>query len=256
MTDDPDIDSAASTTDAEPKTSVGRVGRFLVEMDAKAVRAIWVAAILFTIAGVILTIGVMFLDVDQGSLATFLRGLRDVWWAPLAVVAAFTILAFIGAPQFVLIAATVAVFTPSQGIILSWCATMMSALVGFGLGRAAGAEAIARFGGRSMKRITGFVGQNGFLTSAIIRNVPSAPFIIVNMALGAAKVRWTHFIGGTGIGILPKILLVAFAGHGLNEIFKAENRSAILFLVAAAVIWLLIVFVVRPWLGRRFGTRV
>jgi uncharacterized membrane protein YdjX (TVP38/TMEM64 family) len=249
-------DAPGDDAPAEAGSQAGpmnRVARFLTEMDAKSVRAIWIAAVLFSIAGAILAAGVLFVDVQQGPLAAYFEPVRDAWWAPLAVAAAFTVLAFIGAPQFVLIAATVAVFTPSQGIILSWCATMASALVGFALGRAAGADAVSRFGGRAVRRIIGFVGQNGFLTSAVIRNVPSAPFIIVNMALGAARVRWSHFIGGTGLGIVPKIVLVAFAGHGINELFRAENRAAILFLAAAAILWLLIVFVVRPWLGRRFG---
>jgi len=70
------------------------------------------------------------------------------------------------------------------------------------------------------------------------------------MALGAAKVRLTSFIGGTGIGILPKICLVAFGAHGVGEVLKGENQGAIWFFVVAAIIYLVLALVVRPMLGK------
>lgn len=227
-----------------------RFYRFFTEMDSTAARAVWVAFILFSIAGVVLTAGMMFVDLDQGGIAQFLRGLRDSWWAPAAVTGTFITLAFIGAPQVVLIAATVAVFGPSEGIVLSWIATLVSAQVGFMLGRVGGAAALSKLLGGRGGRALRFIGKNGFLASLIIRFVPSGPFIVCNMALGAAKVRLTSFVGGTGLGILPKICLVAFGAHGVGEVLKGENQGAIWFFVAAVIIYLVLVLVVRPMLGK------
>lgn len=217
-------------------------------MDARAARALWVSALLFGAAGAILAGGIFFLDVDQGWVADLLRLLRSAWWAPAAVTGVFTILAFVGAPQIALIAATVAVFGPAEGIVLSWIATMISATVGFGLGRLAGREALSRFGGELVNNIAARVKENGFLAALVIRLIPSGPFIFVNMALGATGMRGSWFLGGTGAGIVPKILLVAFAGHGLGELFEGRNLGALWFLLGAAAVWLIIVFVVRPLL--------
>lgn len=227
-----------------------RLVRYFTEMDSSASRAIWVAFILFTIAGAVLAAGMLFIDLDQSGIAQFLRGLRGSWWAPAAVTATFITLAFIGAPQVVLIAATVAVFGPTEGIVLSWIATMVSASVGFAMGWFGGAQALSRLLGGRGSRALDFIGKNGFLASLIIRLVPSGPFIVCNMALGAAKVRRSSFIGGTGLGIFPKIVLVAFGAHGVGAMLKGENLGAIWFFVAAALIWLLIVFVVRPFLAK------
>lgn len=227
-----------------------RFYRFFTEMDSSAARAVWVAFGLFTVAGIVLTAGMLLIDLDQSGIAAFLRGLRDVWWAPLAVTATFVVLAFIGAPQVVLIAATVAVFTPSQGIVMSWVATMVSGTIGYILGRLGGAGAVSRLLGGRGARALGFIGKNGFMASLIIRLVPSGPFIIVNMALGAARIPSMAFLGGTGIGILPKIALVAFGAHGIGEMLKGENQGALMFFVLAAIIWALIAFVVRPFLAR------
>lgn len=225
---------------------MSKIWRFFTEMDARAARALWVSTLLFGLAGIILAAGIFFLDVNQGFVADVLKQLRGAWWAPAAVTGVFTVLAFIGAPQIVLIAATVAVFGPSEGIVLSWIATMISALVGFFLGRAAGAKTLSRLGGGLVQRIADTVKDNGFLAALVIRLVPSGPFILVNMALGASGMRASWFAGGTGVGIVPKIVLIAFAGHGLGEMFSGQNAGALVFLAAAAIVWLVIVFVVRP----------
>jgi uncharacterized membrane protein YdjX (TVP38/TMEM64 family) len=224
--------------------------RFFTEMDSTASRAVWIAFGLFTIAGIVLAAGMLLLDLEQSGIASFLRSLRDVWWAPAAVTGTFVVLAFVGAPQVVLIAATVAVFGPAEGIVLSWVATMVSGSIGYALGRVGGAGAVSKLLGGRGGRALGFIGKNGFLASMLIRLVPSGPFIICNMALGAARVKSMAFVGGTGIGILPKIALVAFGAHGIGEVLKGENQGAIVFFVCAAIIWALIAFVVRPLLGR------
>jgi hypothetical protein len=43
---------------------------------------------------------------------------------------------------------------------------------------------------------------------------------------------------------------VAFGAHGVGEVLKGENQGAIWFFVAAAMIYLLLVLVVRPMLGK------
>jgi uncharacterized membrane protein YdjX (TVP38/TMEM64 family) len=137
--------------------------------------------------------------------------------------------------------------------VLSWIATMISALVGFFLGRASGAEGLTRLGGDVVRRIADGVRDNAFLAALVIRLVPSGPFILVNMALGASGMRMSWFAGGTGVGIVPKIVLVAFAGHGFGELFSGRNAGALIFLGGAALVWALIVFVLRPLVRRRRG---
>lgn len=233
------------------RQQIDKAIKYFTQMESTSQKAVWLAFVLFSIAGLVLAFGMMFVNFDQGEIADFLRDLRGKWWAPIAVTGVFTLLAFMGAPQFVLIAATVAVFGPSEGVILSWVATMFSALVGYILGRLGGKKALDKlFGGRG-KRFLNFIGNNGFLTSFIVRQVPTGPFILVNLALGATNVRASWFIAGTGLGILPKILLVAFGAHGIGQVLKGENLSAILFFVTASIIWALIVFVVRPILIKR-----
>jgi uncharacterized membrane protein YdjX (TVP38/TMEM64 family) len=224
---------------------------FLTEMDARTARALWVSVGLFVAATFVLVVGSAYVEVDQGAVTELLHALRASWWSPAVVTGVFTVLAFIGAPQIMLIAATVAVFGSGLGIVLSWIATMISAAVGFYMGRYGGQGAINRLGGDFLMRMRAMVTKNGFLAAGIIRLVPSGPFIMVNMALGALGVRPAWYFGGTGLGIIPKIIVVALAGHGMDELFSGDNLWALGFLAAAAAGWLVIVFIVRPRLRKQ-----
>lgn len=224
---------------------------FLTNMDAKAWRTVAVTLVLFTLVGLIFVFGARAVGFQgERSLEVWLAAARGPW-ALAIVLAAFAGLAFVGVPQIVLIAATVVTFGPWTGALYSWLGTMGSAAVGFGLGRATGARALERFSGEAVTRFVRMVGDNGFLASLIVRLVPSAPFIVVNMAAGVTPMRLRDFLAGTGLGIAPKIALTAFAGASIVEVLKGGLRGHWLELAAIAVLWLAVGWFARRWLARR-----
>jgi len=167
-------------------------------------------------------------------------------------VAAFALLAFLGVPQFMLIAAAVVAFGAGAGFAYSWIGTMVSSLVGFYLGRVAGARTLKTFSGQGLRQFMQLVGRNGFVASLVVRLVPSAPFIVVNMAAGVTPMRLADFAAGTAIGIVPKIALTAFAGSSVARVLKGRGGAGqILVLVAVLVIWLGIGWYARRWLKAR-----
>ena len=173
-------------------------------------------------------------------------------WAPLAATGGFCLLAFLGVPQFVLIAAAVVAFGPWAGFAYSWVGTLISSLIGFALGRRFGARLLRDYAGRSVNAFMSMVGRNGFLASLVVRLVPSAPFIVVNMAAGATPMGWTGFTLGTAVGIVPKIALTAFAGQAVVRGLNGDGgvmRWASLALAAA--VWLGSGLLARAWLKRR-----
>lgn len=228
-----------------------RIFAFLSNLDAQAWRALLVSFVLFGGVGVVFFFGAQLLGFDgERTLEGWLGAARGPWSLPVAV-AAFAALAFVGTPQIVLIAAAVVAFGPQTGAAYSWIGTMVSAVVGFYLGRKAGAPTLERFSGEGVRRFMRLVGQNGFLASLIVRLVPSAPFIVVNMAAGVTPMRARDFVAGTGIGIVPKIALTAYAGASIVQLMKGEIAGHWLELVAVAALWLAIGWFARRWLQRR-----
>jgi len=227
--------------------------RFLMNMDARAWRSVGVSFLLFGGVGIVFVFGAQFLGFNGET--TVERWLDSAPHGPFALpvaVAVFALMAFLGVPQFVLIAAAVLAFGPWVGLTYSWIGTMVSSVVGFGLGRKIGGGALSALGsvggGEGVTRFMGLIARNGFMASLIVRLVPSAPFIVVNMAAGVTPMRFSHFLAGTAIGIIPKIALTAFAGNSIVQAMKGGGYQPFILLILAAAVWLAAGFVARRWM--------
>jgi uncharacterized membrane protein YdjX (TVP38/TMEM64 family) len=229
-----------------------RLLQFLSNMDAQAWRALLISFVLFGGVGLVFLFGAQFLGFDGEAAVEQWMGAGAGPWALPVAVAAFAILAFVGVPQFMLIAAAVVAFGALAGFAYSWIGTMVSALIGFYLGRAAGARTLTTFSGQGLRQFMELVGRNGFFASLIVRLVPSAPFIVVNMAAGVTPMRMRDFAFGTALGIVPKIALTAFAGNSIIQVLKGEGGGHHILLVAGlGVLWLVIGWYARKWLKAR-----
>ena len=225
---------------------------FILNMETRRWRT--VAATALVLAA---TVGLLMLGKSQFGLAAeekleaWLQGYAGSPWAFAVTVVLFVAAAFIGVPQFILIAACVVAFGPSLGFFYSWAATVASAGVTYWLGRGPTARLLDRFGGKTTDRLKRFVGKNAFYASFMIRNVPSAPFIVVNMAFGATRANFWAFLAGCAFGVLPKTALVAFFGGAVVTAVSGDGVWTSLILAGVAVVWLVLMLGVRELVKRR-----
>ena len=224
---------------------------FFTNMDARAWRTVAVSFVLFGGVGVVFLFGAQLLGLNgEVTVEQWLGAAHGPWALPVAV-GAFAALAFVGVPQFVLIAAAVVAFGPWTGFAYSWIGTLVSSLVGFWLGRAFGGRLLKDLAGDGVAKFMKLIGKNGFLASLIVRLVPSAPFIVVNMAAGVTPMKLRDFAAGTAVGIIPKIALTAFAGNSIVQALKGGGKQHIVMLVVAVAVWIVAGLVARSWLKRR-----
>lgn len=236
----------------EPRRSPAAVFfDYVTNMDARAMRAVAVTLCLFGVVAVMLVLGrTTFGEEVQHFVENWLGGAERAHWGLPAAIAVFTLTAFIGAPQFVLIAACVVAFGPERGFWYAWAATIVSGGVTFLAGRFAGAETLKRYGGGVGDRFSRFMGRNAFLASAVIRVVPSAPFVVVNMAMGASRMGFLPYLAGLALGVLPKTAIVAFAGDGLMDALEGNLGAAAIMGGLAIAIWLAVVVAVRKFVRK------
>ena len=148
---------------------------FILNMEGRRWRAALATALLLGATVALLMSGKTQMGLEaEEKLEAWLQGYDGSPWAFAATVVLFILAAFIGAPQFILIAACVVAFGPSLGFFYSWAATVASAGVTYWLGRGPTARLLDRYGGRTLHRLRGFIGKNAFYASFRIRNVPSA----------------------------------------------------------------------------------
>lgn len=236
----------------EPAGLAAKVSDFINNMDARAWRALAASLVMIVVVAIMLVLGRLYYG-DQ--IAHFIddtlgEARRTHWGLPVTILI-FTVTAYVGAPQFVLIGACVVAFGPEQGFWFAWIATVVSGAVTYFTGRFASGETRKRFGGATGGRFTRFMGKNTFLASLIVRFLPTAPFVVVNMAFGAARVNFLAFLGGLTLGVLPKTAIVAFAGDGIMDALEGRLGSAALMGVIAIVLWFVGVYLIRKFVQSR-----
>ena len=148
----------------------------------------------------------------------------------------FCILAFFGVPQWVLISGSVFVFGPYIGAFYSWVSTLISAALDFIIGYRLGHERINRYNGKKMLYFKRFLNKNSFYSSFIVRLFPSGPFILINMAAGASSIKFIPFLIGTGLGIIPKILILAFLSNGILLVPEGKLISLAIIIIALIIL--------------------
>jgi uncharacterized membrane protein YdjX (TVP38/TMEM64 family) len=240
--------------EAPPQGLAARFSDFVNNMDARAWRAVAISVGMVVVVAIMLVVGRLHYGAEIESFidGTLGEARRTHLGLPVTILV-FVLTAYVGAPQIVLIGACVVAFGPEEGFWWSWIATIVSGATTYYTGRFASRATQKRFGGATGGRFTRFMGKNGFLASLIVRSLPTAPFVVVNMAFGAARVSFWAFIGGLALGVLPKTAIVAFAGDGIMDALEGNWGAAAIAGGVAIALWIVVAVVVRKWLRPQNG---
>lgn len=159
------------------------------------------------------------------------ESVREMPAAPLIVITIFVVGGLLVAPVSVLMLATVVAFGPIRGGILALAGALASASVVFWIGRAVGRRPLERLLGDRFELVERVLGRHGIMTVAIARNVPVAPYSVVNLAAGATPVGFLDYFLGTLVGFLPAIVALALLGDRIAEYARDPSGSSLLTLV-------------------------
>jgi uncharacterized membrane protein YdjX (TVP38/TMEM64 family) len=242
---------------AQPEPRGGKPGvrarfdDFVTNMDARAWRAVVMSVLsILVVLGLLIVGRFYFGDEIEQFIDTTLGQANRGHWGLLATILVFTLTAYVGAPQIVLISACVVAFGPEVGFWNAWIATIVSGAATYFTGRLTSAQTQKRFGGATGGRFTRFMGKNTLLASFFVRFVPTGPFIVANMAFGATRANFWAYIVGLGVGVLPKTMMVAFFGDSIMDALQGEFLAAAVMAVLAAIVAVVIVLIVRRLMRR------
>ncbi len=185
--------------------------------------------------------------IDPQYMAQLAQHIEESPLSPVYVLGAYLAGGILMVPVTVLVIATAMVFPAftATGYALGGC--LLSAILTYGIGARLGSAPLERVAGRRINRLNKRLARKGILAIAVIRNLPLAPFTLVNMAAGASKVRFRDYVVGTGIGMLPGIVAVTFFADRVFQTLKKPNWlnitiSCALFVAFGLGFW---------WLKRR-----
>jgi len=191
---------------------------------------------------VIFTVIALCVDFKPESVASWFGAFAQSPFAIPAVIGIYVLAAFVNTPQWMLHGGVVLTFGPITGSAIAWAATMISASFNFWLGQRLGADRLSKISKGKMTSILRLIRNHGFLTSMGVRIVPTGPFILVNLAAGVTRMKFSSFFFGTALGIIPKIALIASVSEGITGSVTGKGPTYIAIIIAIAMLWMGIIY--------------
>jgi uncharacterized membrane protein YdjX (TVP38/TMEM64 family) len=172
--------------------------------------------------------------------------------APLVVGAGIVLGSLVMLPLNLLILQSAFLFGPLTGFLTAFAGSLVSAVVAFLIGRAVGRDGLQGLSTPRLERLCRRLARRGVLAVAVIRLLPVAPFTMVNLILGAARIKLWHFAVGTAVGLTPGILALSIFGDRLGQAIRRPDTHNFLILGLVAIV----VILGSAWLVRRVQRRV
>lgn len=175
---------------------------------------------------------------DPERLAALLDRVSSSAWAGPIVVASFVVGSFCIFPVTVLIAATALALGPVSGFSWALVGTLSSAALNFACGRCIATSTLERWFGAWIGRVNARLRRGGIVSIMLLRNVPVAPFSVINILAGAARIRLRDFLLGTLLGMAPGTAALTILGDRLRGVFESPSWLNISLLVMAVAAWI------------------
>jgi uncharacterized membrane protein YdjX (TVP38/TMEM64 family) len=179
---------------------------------------------------------------NPSALGHYLWTLHDSPWAIPLILAAYVLASATLFPNTVLNAATILAFGSFEGPPAALAGSLTAALVFYWVGRGPGHRRLRRMNVAKVEHVNRQLRRGGVAGMVTLRLLPIAPFMVVNVLAGAARVSPGTFAIGTLIGLLPGCLLVTAFGHQLRRMIANPEPREVLILAtvsvaAIAVLW-------------------
>ena len=175
--------------------------------------------------------------------------MRGGWASTVVALAAYVVGGLVMFPVIVLIAATGLLFGPITGLIVAGCGSILSAVVGYGIGALVGRDALHRISGSTLDRVSRQLARRGFLSMTVVRLLPLAPFTLINLAAGASHIRFPDFVLGTVLGMAPGIIAITLFSGQLGQVLRSPD----LFNFVLLTVLLMSIVGAGWWSWRRFA---
>lgn len=147
---------------------------------------------------------------SPAALAAWGSSLLAMPMGPLLVLLGYVGAVLLAIPVALLITVGALVFGAWPGMAYTLVGMVAGAVVVYGMGRFIGANAVDAWAttGR-VHALASALKRRGLWAIVVIRAVPIAPFVVVNLAAGAFRVSLRDYVLGSFIGLAPGTLMIS-----------------------------------------------
>ena len=170
------------------------------------------------------------------------------WWAPLAIVAAYTPACIVMFPRPLITFAAVIALGPHRAFVFALSGILLAALLSYLAGLRMPRHTVRDMAGPRLLHFAELLRQRSLLTVTALRLVPLAPFAVEGLVAAAIGIRLFPFLLGTLFGMLPGTLTTTIFGHQIAAALQDPSQVSYGILAAAIAIVTLLSLAVRHWL--------
>ncbi|VBB44820.1 Phospholipase D/transphosphatidylase Pld [uncultured Desulfatiglans sp.] len=174
--------------------------------------------------------------VDVKQITTWAKSLEGSAFAGVVVAAAYVLGGILMAPVTLLVGATAMIFPPLKASVYALGGCLASAVVTYAIGAHLGKGLIRRLAGRKINRLGKILAKQGLITMVVVRNLPVAPFTVVNLIAGASRIRFRDYLIGTALGLAPGVLAISIFADRLILAVKDPEWKNISITVGLAIV--------------------
>jgi uncharacterized membrane protein YdjX (TVP38/TMEM64 family) len=186
---------------------------------------------------------------NTDTLTAWGRRLLALPLGPLVVMAGYVLLVMAGVPVLALITVGTLVFTPWPGMAYAMAGMVCGAVVTYGIGRFTSAAAMDKLTSGKLAKVATQLRHRGLLAMVVVRVLPVAPFIVVNLLAGALRVRWRDYVLGTFLGLIPATVFIPMMVGSASAAWKTPSAGRIAALLASVALAALVTY----WLRKRLA---
>lgn len=179
------------------------------------------------------------------------REFADRPWAPLVILLAYTPASLVMFPRALVTLGAVVAFGPLPGCIYALCGILLAALLSYLAGQRLPRGTVRSLAGDKLNRVMETLRRRSLLAVTALRLVPLAPFVVEGLVAGAIRLKLSHFMLGTLLGMLPGTLATTVFGGQIQAALHDPSRISWGLLAAMAAALVLLTLAVRRWLVRQ-----
>lgn len=166
---------------------------------------------------------------------------RDTPWSVPIAIAIYTVGTLIFFPHVAMTAVIALTFAPLTAFFICMTGSLISSSIGYLIGRQFGLSFMEVLIGNTAKKIADYVKKGGILGITLLRMLPIAPYVVVNITLAMLGVPYLTFIAATFLSALPGTAAASLLGFSIMEVWDDPTPENMMLIGGGFAGWLTIV---------------
>lgn len=130
-------------------------------------------------------------------------------------------------------------------------ATLCSSALSYWIGHVLGRSTIEKHSSHYLRVVSRFMQENSVHSMVVINLLPIAPFTMTNMMAGAFQLKFSRYMIGSAIGIIPGLIVVTLLGGQLNKIVSATDNQQFWGELVIAVTLISVLMAIIRWVKKK-----